>query len=65
MNGNVEKRSNSLKKSNQNGKTNKPRKTDGRKGKCEFPGCDGSGHVEKGKKFYKTIRNCPLAIKEE
>ena len=35
-----------------------------RKRYCAFPGCDGSGHIDPGRKRHLCERNCPLAAKK-
>ena len=31
---------------------------------CTYPGCDGSGHVNPGRKRHLCVKNCPLASKK-
>ena len=41
-----------------------PDHTGSKKRKCTHPGCDGSGHVNPGRKRHLTIKYCPLAAKK-
>ena len=36
-----------------------------KKRQCTYPGCNGSGHVDPGKKRHLTEKNCPLATKKQ
>lgn len=37
------------------------KKKDGRKDRCHFPNCDGSGHTNCQRNRHKIEENCPLA----